>query len=127
MLECVEGFLSLAWCWYVSMFLLIIPLDSECRIQFPFPIDCDFVSLLDYSDEMICMLISNILYYKVINSEGGGYGYGFVVPESWGGFKRLISVLPRVIFQFVVCNSPIFWNVISVLCVLLMNNAANLF
>ena len=97
------------------MFLFLIALDGEFRIQFPFPIDCDFVSLLDCSDEMICMLISNIIYYKVINNEGGGYVYGFVVPESWGGFKRLISVLPQLIFQFVVCNSPIFWNVVSVL------------
>ena len=80
------------------MFLFLIALDSEFRIQFPFPIDCDFVSLLDCSDEIICMLIFNILYYKVINNEGGGYVYEFVVPESWGEFKRLISVLPQVIF-----------------------------
>ena len=96
MLEFVEGFINLAWYLYVYMFLFLIPLDGEFRIQFPFPIDCDFVSFLDCSDEIICMLISNILDSKVIDNEGGGYGYGFLVPESRSEFKRLISVLPQV-------------------------------
>ena len=64
------------------MFLFVNPLDSERRIQLPFPINCDFLYLLECVDEMICRLISNILDFKVINNEVEGDGYSFVGPYS---------------------------------------------
>ena len=75
LLESVEGFINAYWHWYVSMFSLVIPLDGECRIKFPIPIDYYFVK--------ICVLLSNILDFKVIRSKGEVYGYGFMGPESW--------------------------------------------
>ena len=78
------------------MFPLVIPFDSECRIKFPLRIDFDFVQLFECLDEMLCMLISNILNSKVIKNEGEGDGYGFMGPESWGEFYRLISLLLQV-------------------------------
>ena len=62
------------------MFLLLITIDSEFTIQFPFQNDFYFVKLLEFLDDMICMLISKILDSRVINNEVEGCGSVFVVP-----------------------------------------------
>ena len=67
MLESVELFINVSWYLYVYMFLLVISLYGEYRIQFSFPVDYDFVSLWECLDDILCMLLSNILYYKFIN------------------------------------------------------------
>ena len=45
MLESVEVFFHVSCQLYVYMFVLVIPLDVECRIKFPLPIDCGFIIL----------------------------------------------------------------------------------
>ena len=49
-LKFVEVFLSVAWNFYVYMFFFVITLDGECIVQFFFPIDCDFLQLLECLD-----------------------------------------------------------------------------
>ena len=58
------------------------------------------------------MLLSSMIDSKFINNEGGRYGSGFVGPESWGEFNRLISVFLRVIFKSVMYNSSRLWKTI---------------
>ena len=102
-LEFEEEFLNVAWNWYVYMFLLVITLYIERRIHFPFPIDCDFVKFLECL-YVICMLILKHTWYQNHQNYGKIDGYGFVVPNYWGEFNRLISVLLQVLFKSVMCN-----------------------
>ena len=113
--ESVEDFLNEAWHWYVHMFSLIITLGGECRIQLPFPIDCDFVWILECLDEILCIFLSNIIDLKVTNNEVEGHRYGFVVLEYWDKFNRLISVILLVFFQSVMCNFSRLWKTIHAL------------
>ena len=111
-LEFLEGFINVSCHWYIYMFLLVIPLDNECRIKFPFPINCDFVKLLHCFNDIICMFLSNTLNSKVINNNCEGYWAGFVVPDSRGEFNRLISVFLQVIFKSFMFNSFRLWQTI---------------
>ena len=63
-------------------------------------------------DEMLCMMFSNILYYKVINNEGELYGSGFMSTELWDELNRLISVLLQVLFKYFMWNSSSLWKTV---------------
>ena len=58
------------------------------------------------------MLLSNIIYLKVINNKSEGYGSGFVGLYYWGELNGLISVLIKVLFYSVMCNYSRFWKTI---------------
>ena len=72
----LDGFLNVVWHLYFYMIFLVIPLDGECTIQFLFPIYCYFLQLLNFLEDILCMLLSNKVYAKVTNNEIEGDGYG---------------------------------------------------
>ena len=66
---------------------------------------------------MICStgFFTTNLIPKSSKNEGEGYGSGFVGPESWGVFNRLIYTLLHAIFKFVMCNYCSLWKTIPAL------------
>ena len=71
---------------------LVVPLEREATVDGSFPIDGDFVVLLEGVDEMVCVGFGEVFYSKVINTEGKHCSAGAVSPQASGVWHGFISM-----------------------------------
>jgi hypothetical protein len=53
----------------IQIFLIIMPIKVDARVNISFPIPCQFIPLLEHVYEILGMLFPNIFNSKVINDE----------------------------------------------------------
>ena len=80
----------------------VVPADGESAEEGTSPVNGDGVEFLEGLDEVVSILFPDVLYAKVVYGEGEEYGFGVLIPQSWGSGYRGKPKLGEVSFDSVV-------------------------
>ena len=75
----------------VKCTLVVVPLELDIYKQFSFPVNRDFVVLLEGFDEMVGVSVTCELDSKIVNDESKGDRTPCVPPKSWRKLDRILS------------------------------------
>lgn len=67
MTKLFECFLHVAWHWQIDLPFNTIPVESDSNVFAPRPIFRHWVVLLEYLKKILCVLLANILYAKIVD------------------------------------------------------------
>ena len=65
-----------------------VPVDGESTEKGTSPVNGDGVEFLEGLYEVVVVLFSDVLDAKIVYNEGEPYGFGVVLPQSWGSGYR---------------------------------------
>ena len=67
--EIFEGVRNIIWYGKVNAVGVLIPIKGESEVALAFPVLCNFIIFFDKFNEMVSMLLTNILYPKIVHNE----------------------------------------------------------
>ena len=76
--EPFEGVRNIIWHGKVNAAGVIIPIESESEVALAFPVLCNVIIFFDAFNYMISMLLTNILYSKIVHNDRETYRLLFV-------------------------------------------------
>jgi hypothetical protein len=71
--------MAIHWHQEVHLAPFIVPLYGETAISFPVPIAQTLGIFLHCVQQVLCILLANVLYSKIVNDEGENDGAGVVL------------------------------------------------
>ena len=76
---------------HVECALVVVPLELDTHKQFSFPVNCDFVVILEGFDEMVGVSVTCEFDAKVVNNKSKCDRAPCMPPKSWCKLNRIIS------------------------------------
>ena len=78
--ETFEGVRNLMWHRKVNAAGVIIRIKVESKVALAFPVLCNVIIFFDAFNEMVSMLLTNVLYPKIVHDEREIYRTPFMCP-----------------------------------------------
>ena len=88
--EPFEGVRNIIWHGEVNAAVVIIPIKGESEVALAIPILCDLIMFFDAFYEVVSMLLTNILYSKIIQNERETDRPPFMCPQT--GYNTAMMV-----------------------------------
>ena len=90
--EPFEGVRNIIWHEEVNAAGVIIPIKCESEVALVFPILCDIIMFFDAFYEVVRMLLTNILYSKIIHNERETDRPPFMCPQTRCNLALMVAM-----------------------------------
>ena len=88
----LEGVRSIIWHGKVNTAGVIIPIKGESKVALAFPILYDVIIFFDKFDEVVIMLLTNILYPKIVHNKCETDRPPFMCPQTGCNIDLVVAM-----------------------------------
>ena len=90
--ESFEGVRNIFWHGKVNAAGVIIPIKSQSEVALDFPVCCNVIVFFDAFNEMVRMLLTNVIYSKIVHDECEIDRPPFMCPETGCKFSLVVAM-----------------------------------